>query len=140
MIMKTLALALVSLFIFSATASAQMVAKLGENTKWVKESPSNMNVKASFQGGEKEFYNYLLSEIKFPRMVSSSTNELTAVVSFNITEDGSCTDINIEQSISKRMDAQIIKALKKMPKWNPAIENGEATKVKWVQDIKIELN
>lgn len=138
--MKTLALSLVSIFFFSATVSAQMVAKNEKSSNWVKESNTAMNIQASFQGGEEEFYKYLLSEIKFPRMVSSSDKELTAIVSFNINEDGTCSDISIEQSISKKMDAQIIKALKRMPNWNPAISNGVATKVKWMQDIKIELN
>jgi protein TonB len=138
--MKTLALSIVSFLFLSASVSAQMVAQLGEVPSKVKEAPKSMNVQASFQGGEEAFYDYLLNEIKFPRMVSSSANALTAVVSFQINEDGSCTDIRIEQSVSKKMDAQLIKALQKMPKWNPAINNGTPSKIKWVQDIKIELN
>ncbi len=49
----------------------------------------------------------------------------TLIVGFNIDNEGTVEDIKIVDSISKDVDKQVLAAFDGMPKWTPAIKNGE---------------
>jgi hypothetical protein len=144
--MKTLALTLCIGMFFPMLLAAQTVrVEVASNSARVEKAVAMnknevLNRTASFEGGEAAFYEFLLSEIKFPRKVKSDQNEVVAIASFYIQPDGSYSDIQIEESISKKFDEELIRVLNKMPLWSPALDNGEAIKQKWVQTIRIKLD
>ena len=45
---------------------------------------------------------------------------------FQVSVDGLLPDFEIMQSAGKAFDNEVIRVLKKMPKWKPAIQNGQA--------------
>ena len=50
-------------------------------------------------------------------------------------EDGSITKFEIIQSGGAAFDNEVIRVLKKMPKWKPAVQNGQNVSVMFTQPV-----
>jgi len=57
------------------------------------------------------------------------------MVRFTVGEDGSVTQFEIVQSGGEAFDREVIRVLKKMPKWKPAIQNGRPVSVLFTQPV-----
>lgn len=49
----------------------------------------------------------------------------TVVVKFNVSADGSISNIQVVQSAGAAFDAEVLRVMARMPKWKSAIENGK---------------
>ena len=56
-------------------------------------------------------------------MDNAARNEAT--VQFLVTADGDIKDLRIKNSTSNALDNELLRILKRMPKWKPALENGK---------------
>lgn len=83
-----------------------------------------VEIEASFSGGETAFKKYLASAIVYPDSATISTVAGTVKVGFLINEDGVPQDIRILKGVNPFADEAVIHAIKNMPKWMPAIQNG----------------
>jgi len=52
-----------------------------------------------------------------------------------VTADGSIDDMEIVQSGGLYFDNELLRVLKRMPKWKPAIENGKAVSATVTQPV-----
>jgi TonB family protein len=89
-------------------------------------APLTMAKSASpgFPGGNGVMQNFLNRNLKL--QAALPTGEMkTAVVEFVVKADGSVNDLQIRQSAGDSFDSELIRILKRMPKWKPAIENGK---------------
>jgi periplasmic protein TonB len=57
------------------------------------------------------------------------------IVRFSVGEDGSVTHFEIMQSGGSAFDNEVIRVLKKMPKWKPAVQNGKNVPVMFTQPV-----
>jgi protein TonB len=49
----------------------------------------------------------------------------TVSIRFFVSVDGEITDFEVIQSAGRAFDNEVIRVLKKMPRWKPAIQNGQ---------------
>ena len=56
-----------------------------------------------------------------------------------INEDGSCSDVKDVKPVHPLFEAEIIRLVEAMPKWNPGKHNGKPVKVKYTLPISINL-
>ncbi len=82
-------------------------------------------------GGLETFYEFINQEFDF----SKTTKEGTLVSSFTISETGDIKNIRVIQFVDIESATEIIRVLKKAPKWKPATRNGKAISV----DVKLPL-
>jgi len=79
---------------------------------------------ASFYGGEGAFKKYLQKEIVYPDSATISDVKGVVKVSFTIDKNGLVKNITLLKGVNKFTDELVLKAISKMQKWVPAVQNG----------------
>jgi protein TonB len=62
----------------------------------------------------------------------------TVQVRFQVSAEGEITKFEILQSGGSIFDREVIRVLKKMPKWKPAIQNGRPIAISFVQPVTFQ--
>ncbi|MFD0767252.1 energy transducer TonB [Mucilaginibacter lutimaris] len=81
-----------------------------------------------FPGGDEKFFKFLAFTIKFPSADREQKNSGRVILTFAIDKDGSVTDEKIVRGVSKTIDAEVIRAIKRSPKWQPGARDGHPFK------------
>ncbi len=76
-----------------------------------------------FPGGDSIWIKFLYRNLKRPPGLEAGETK-TVVVQFLVNADGDVNDIQIRQSAGSSFDSEVLRVLKRMPKWKPAITNG----------------
>jgi protein TonB len=82
-----------------------------------------------FSGGINGLMQYLAEKIKYPNKAQKNGVEGRVLVFFTVNENGAISDIRIEEGVSDEIDKEVIRLVKKMPKWDPGVEDGDPVKV-----------
>jgi protein TonB len=77
-----------------------------------------------FPGGKAALSKYLSKNIKYPEEAYKHNIQGKVHVRFIVETDGSISDIRIQKGLSHGCDEETLRVLKKMPKWNPGMQNG----------------
>ena len=93
-----------------------------------------------FPGGINELMQYLVKETKYPNKSRKKGIEGRVLVGFIVNKYGTIVDIKIVQSVNDELDKEAMRVVKKMPKWEPGMEDGEAVRVAFNLPIKFSLN
>ena len=92
-----------------------------------------------FPGGMKECMKFLARNIKYPVLAQEAKIEGRVIVQFVVDRDGSVNDIKVVRSISPQLDAEAVRVIGLMPKWNPGKQRGKAVAVKYTMPIQFRL-
>ena len=87
------------------------------------------DVKASYPGGELEMLTFMNTQVKYTEIARDYNIEGSVIISFVIDQHGNAKDFKVVQGLGYGLDQNVIKALKKMPSWAPAIEKGKVIPV-----------
>jgi TonB family C-terminal domain len=87
-----------------------------------------------FPGGMKAWVNFLSKNLETPSQLEAGEKK-TVMIRFKVYTDGSITDFEIVQSAGSVYDNEVIRVLKKMPKWKPAIQNGHIVATSFTQPV-----
>jgi protein TonB len=94
---------------------------------------------AHFANGPEAFYRYLYKYIRYPEDTkrtkiegNSATiwHEITGSVelTFVVEKNGTLTDVKVTHGISKELDAEMVRLIKRSPPWAPAKNEGEVVR------------
>ncbi|MBR6182693.1 MAG: energy transducer TonB [Prevotella sp.] len=86
---------------------------------------------AEFVGGEEALADWIEDNISFPMMADLYSIDERVVVSFDINEDGSISNIQVEDSPNALFADEVVRKLETMPLWIPAMQNGRCVKVNY---------
>jgi periplasmic protein TonB len=89
---------------------------------------------AAFPGGPEKWMQFLNRNLNTPSELEAGQRK-NVVVRFTVSEDGSVTQFEIIQSGGEAFDREVLRVLKKMPKWKPAIQNGRPVSVLFTQPV-----
>ena len=92
-----------------------------------------------FPGGMGEAMKFLAKNIKYPVAAQQARIEGRVIVQFVVERDGSISDIHTVRSVSPELDAEAIRVVSLMPKWNPGKQRGKAVAVKYTMPIIFRL-
>ena len=92
-----------------------------------------------FPGGMGEAMKFLAKNIKYPVAAQQAKIEGRVIVQFVVERDGSISDIHTVRSVSPELDAEAIRVVSLMPKWNPGKQRGKAVAVKYTMPIMFRL-
>ncbi len=93
----------------------------------------------SYPGGENERVRFLRANIRYPQLARERQIQGTVHLSFVVEKDGSITNVSVERGIGGGCDAEAVRVVKMMPKWNPGKQWGKAVRVRYNMPIKFSL-
>ncbi len=95
----------------------------------------NPDVQASYPGGVKELIKFLERNLRTPRdMEEGETIEVR--VKYVVDFDGNLQSFNVVKDGGEMFNAEVLRVLKKMPKWNPGKKGGQNVPVYYTIPIK----
>ncbi|MDQ8006008.1 MAG: energy transducer TonB [Pedobacter sp.] len=87
--------------------------------------PGYVDIPAEFPGGINKARQFLANNIQYPDEAVENGVNGTVQVKFTIEADGSISNIEIVRKLGYGCDEEVIRVLKRMPKWNPAKLKGQ---------------
>jgi len=97
-------------------------------------TPPAPSTPAAFPGGLEKWMQFLSRNLNTPGELEAGQKR-NVLVRFTVGEDGSVTQFEIVQSGGEAFDKEVLRVLKKMPKWKPAIQNGRPVSVLFTQPV-----
>jgi protein TonB len=91
-------------------------------------SQENASSVASFPGGEIKMYRFIERRKNYTQAMKNQGLNGTVTVSFDIEVDGRVSNVRLKKGVNGLLDEDALRVVRSMPKWTPAIENGEAVK------------
>ena len=83
-----------------------------------------------FPGGAVELMKWLTKNLQYPTVARNKKTQGKVVAVFYIEKDGSVTGISVTKSLSPECDNEALRVLRKMPKWEPGIQNDQPCRTK----------
>jgi len=87
-------------------------------------APPMIQAEPEFPGGIRAWLKFLNRNLIVPDELEADEKKLVRI-RFQVAADGSVTNFEIVQSAGAMYDNEVIRVLKKMPKWKPAIQNNQ---------------
>lgn len=87
-----------------------------------------------FPGGQQAWAAFLNRYLRVPDELEPGERK-TVHVRFFVGEDGRVTRFEVVQSAGEAFDQEVIRVLRKMPRWRPAVQNGHPTAVPFTQPV-----
>jgi periplasmic protein TonB len=87
-----------------------------------------------FPGGQQAWLNFLQKYLIAPEELEAGEKKMVSI-RFSVSEEGVVNNFQIIQSAGSRYDNEVIRVLKKMPKWKPAIQNGQPVARAFTQPV-----
>jgi protein TonB len=94
----------------------------------------------SFPGGSKALMEYLDKNIKYPVSAQKNLIEGRVILQFIVDKEGRLSDIKVAKSVDASLDAEAVRVVKAMPRWNPGTQQGKAVKVRYTLPVTFRLN
>jgi len=88
----------------------------------------------SYPGGISEWLNFLRRNLQTPGELNEG-QKITVRVRFWIDTDGSVSRFEIVQSGGGSFDKEVLRVMKKMPRWEPAVQNNLKVAVAYIQSV-----
>ena len=115
---------------------------VGNNNEAVKE-PVNEQAETAFiavesapqfPGGAAAWMHFLSRYLQVPEELAPGETK-KVLVQFVVGRDGSVDAVTVLQSAGAVFDREVLRVLKKMPKWKPALQNGQPVAVTFTQPV-----
>ncbi len=97
-------------------------------------------LKATPEVGKTEYFRQFMRKFNIKNYSDRNKSEISIVATFVVEEDGSLTNIKIIKSNEPRLNREVIRVIKSMPKWNPATENGIPVRSDFKLPVTIRIN
>lgn len=125
---------LVCVLIFASNANGM---------NWVAQQDEKVYEKVEqmpeFPGGNEELINFLVKAVQYPDEAKKKGTQGKVFVSFVVGKDGTVTNAKIAKGADPLLDAEALRVVGTMPKWNPGKEKGEAVAVQFTLPIVFAL-
>ena len=93
----------------------------------------------SFPGGMKAMMDYLARNIRYPANAKNDLIEGRVILQFIVDKKGRLSDVKVVRSVEPSLDAEAVRVVKSMPRWNPGMQNGKAVKVRYTLPVTFRL-
>ena len=94
----------------------------------------------AFKGGETKLFEFISSNIKYPKVAKDQGIEGKVFVNFVVDKSGKVRDAEIVRGISPEYDQEVLRIISIMPEWIPGKQDGKAVSVKYVLPVSFALN
>jgi len=107
----------------------------GEKAGDTKKSEAPLiNSSPEFPGGMQAWIRFLNKNLQTPGELQAGEKK-TVLIKFDVAIDGAVTGFHVLQSGGEEYDSEVIRVLKKMPKWKPAMQNSQPVAISFNQPV-----
>lgn len=99
-----------------------------------------VEVAPQFPGGTSALMSYLSSTVTYPKEAEKQDIEGRVIIQFIVEKDGSVSNANVIRGAHPLLDAEALRVINAMPKWEPGKQKGEAVRVKFNVPINFKLD
>ncbi len=92
-----------------------------------------------FPGGHTVMLNWLAKNLKYPKEALKKKIEGRVFVRFVVRKDGRLTDAKIIRSLDPLCDAEVLRIIGLMPKWEPALKDGKPVNFHMTLPVQFKL-
>jgi TonB family protein len=92
-----------------------------------------------FPGGVQALKTYVAATVKYPANALKNGIQGKVFVNFIVGKDGSVSNAKIAQGVDSSLDAEAIRVVESMPKWNPGKQRGELVEVRYTIPVEFKL-
>lgn len=92
-----------------------------------------------YPGGMSACIQFLNENIKYPKAAFEAQIEGRVIVTFVVNKDGSISKPEVVRSLEPSLDAEALRVVKRMPKWKPGTQRGQAVNVKFTVPITFNI-
>lgn len=100
---------------------------------------SDVSKQPQFPGGEVGMYRFLANNFVIPRIDRETGNQGKIYVEFTIDKEGFVKGAKILRSLSPTADAEALRVIESMPKWEPAQQGIRKVAVRYILPIHVKL-
>ena len=93
----------------------------------------------SYPGGDAALLQDVANNLQYPAMEQENGTQGRVVLQFVVTKNGSIGEVKVVRSLSPGCDQAAIKAVKKLKKFNPGRQNGNAVNVWYTLPVTFKL-
>ena len=93
-----------------------------------------------FPGGPSELMKYISTNLRYPEDAKRDKTEGRVIARFTVKEDGSIGDVNIVRGVSPSLDAEAVRVLSGMPRWEPGMQNGKAVPTLYTVPVVFKID
>ena len=97
-------------------------------------------VMPEYPGGPNEMMRYIQENIKYPQSAIDNKIEGRVFVTFVVEKDGSISNAAVLRGIDKECDAEALRVVSSMPKWNPGQQDGKNVRTQFTIPIIYKFN
>jgi TonB family protein len=90
----------------------------------------------SFPGGKTALRDFIYNNLTYPKKAQKSQTAGEVMVGFTVDPEGKLTDIHVSQSTSDLFKDAALQVIKKMPAWEPALQQGEPVRAKVIVPVR----
>ncbi|MEO5911338.1 MAG: energy transducer TonB, partial [Pelobium sp.] len=102
--------------------------------------PDEVDVLPEYPGGINNARRYVGEHVEYPAEAIENEIEGTIIVTFIIEQDGRISDIKIDKGLGYGLDEEVMKVIKRMPKWIPAKLNGKYVRYRMRLPVSFKLS
>jgi periplasmic protein TonB len=95
--------------------------------------------KPEFPDGERALLAFLGKNLKYPAIARENGIEGNVVVRFVVSKTGEVRNAEVLRGIGGGCDAEALRVVNSMPKWNPGKNNGKAVNVTYTLPVRFKL-
>lgn len=92
-----------------------------------------------YPGGTHELMNYLSTSVKYPEQAFKNGISGRVIVQFVVTEDGSIEECTVVRGVDPELDAEALRVVSGMPKWQPGTVNDQPVRCRFVIPVTFKL-
>ena len=94
----------------------------------------------SYVGGQPALMKYLIENVRYPKAAVEAKQQGRVVVQFVVEKDGAVSSVKLLKSVTPLLDAEAIRVVKAMPKWNPGKKDGKLVRVRYALPVSFRLS
>ena len=98
-----------------------------------------VEIQPEFPGGIEKMMQFISNNFQYPQIDMDNGIQGRVYVSFVVERDGTISTLKVLRGVSKTIDAEAIRVIKKMPNWKPGEQAGKKVRVKYILPIRAEL-
>lgn len=99
-----------------------------------------VDVHPTFPGGDEKLLEWISQHLVYPPNARDSHIEGRVVIQFMVKADGAIGDAKIIKGVDNMLDAEALRVVKSIPRFNPAMLNGKAVEAVFTLPIVFRLN
>ena len=121
--------------VLSASGDSNLSIISDENTVY---NTAGIEVKPEFPGGNEKMNLFISKNLTYSKEMIEDEVKSKVFASFIVEKNGTLSDIKIIRDCGYNTAKMIMELLKKMPLWNPGIQNGKTVRCSFILPILID--